>query len=686
MLAPLLMAVAGSAFAGDCALGKTKFAQVCQTCHTPAERQGRTVAQISAALKGGVPAMAGLYPTVVNDVDIDNIATYLSIFPASCPVAVANVSATPTSLAFGSVTVGSTSGAQTITVSNTGGASATNMSYPAAPADFTKGGTCSSATLAAGATCTVTLAYSPSAAGSDATTYTISGGGAAIPIALSGTGVAPTVANVVAAPASLAFGSVGIGSTSGAQTIAVSNTGTGAATDMSYPAAPAKFNKSGSCGSATLNAGASCTIVFTYSPTNAIADSAVYAFTGGGASINVALSGTGTAAPTANLSASPPLVAFGNVTVGETSGAIAVTVTNAGGAAASGITFASINTARFVVSSNSCGASLNAGASCSFNVAYAPNAAGVDEGAATLIYAGGSTLSISFSGTGVPATTPLPVNINQQGLTGSWYQAATSGQGIELEVFKDLIGAGTGYLQGSWFTFDANESGSADHGRWYTFGGNVAAGTNTTSLPLYQNLGGNFNAPPVTTAVQVGNVTMTFADCTTAQFTYTFTNGTARSGTVPLARLTPNVLCGPAESLSEPSDFGLSGNWFDPAKGGQGIVVEVNPVAGVMFLAWYTYAIDGQSQGAAGQRWFTGQAAYTRGARTIPVLLYETTGGMLDRTSPNPITAQVGTATLVYASCNSARMTYAFTAGSNAGQAGSMNLARVGPVPGSCAF
>ena len=155
---------------------------------------------------------------------------------------------------------------------------------------------------------------------------------------------------------------------------------------------------------------------------------------------------------------------------------------------------------------------------------------------------------------------------------------------------------------------------------------------------------------------------------------------------MPLTRLLPNVLCATADSALGPSDFGLSGNWYDPTKSGQGLVFEVNPVAKFVFFAWYTYAVAGQAQGASGQRWFTGQASYTPGARSIPVLLYETTGGMLNSTTPAPSTVQVGSGTVAFSSCNSARLTYAFTSGSVAGQSGIIDLARVGPVPASCAF
>jgi len=47
----------------------------------------------------------------------------------------------------------------------------------------------------------------------------------------------------------------------------------------------------------------------------------------------------------------------------------------------------------------------------------------------------------------------LAVDINQHGLTGSWYNPAAAGQGVEIEVYQDAIAPGVGYLQGSWATF-----------------------------------------------------------------------------------------------------------------------------------------------------------------------------------------------------------------------------------------
>ena len=43
---------------------------------------------------------------------------------------------------------------------------------------------------------------------------------------------------------------------------------------------------------------------------------------------------------------------------------------------------------------------------------------------------------------GLGAGAQAAVNINQQGLTGAWANAATSGQGMVLELYPDLLSAG----------------------------------------------------------------------------------------------------------------------------------------------------------------------------------------------------------------------------------------------------
>ena len=275
-------------------------------------------------------------------------------------------------------------------------------------------------------------------------------------------------------------------------------------------------------------------------------------------------------------------------------------------------------------------------------------------------------------------------DVNQHGLTGSWYEAATSGQGFEVEVFPDLSSGNR---------FDLCELVHLRY-RWRWRGapalvyaqGQVVTGQPNASLTIYQNTGGNFDAPPVTNAQAVGTATLRFDTCTSGQLTYSFTGGTGRTGTIPLTRLTQNMTCSATTPHPTNADFALSGNWYDPATSGQGMTVEVNPGSGAFFVAWYTYVPNGAGAGAAGQRWYTAQAAFTPGLRSIPVTIYETTGGVFDTpTPPGQKTVSVGTGTMAFQSCSAATFNYNFTGGSSGGASGTIALKRVGPVPAGCA-
>ena len=290
----------------------------------------------------------------------------------------------------------------------------------------------------------------------------------------------------------------------------------------------------------------------------------------------------------------------------------------------------------------------------------------------------------SFSLARVGAAASTKPDLNQHGLTGSWYEPATSGQGFAVEVFPDqLPGQGQAFV--SWFTYDT-VSGGAERQRWYTLQGPVATGQPNASLTIYQNTGGNFNAPPATNAQAVGMATLSLDTCSSGQLSYAFTDGTGRADTIPLTRLLPNVTCSATTPHPTSADFALSGSWYaGAATSGQGIAAEVAPNAGALFLSWFTYMPNGASAGAAGQRWYTAQGAFTPGLRTIPVQIYETTGGIFDAsTPPGQNTVSVGTGTMAFQSCSAATFGYNFTGGSSVGQSGTITLGRVGPVPPGC--
>jgi hypothetical protein len=279
------------------------------------------------------------------------------------------------------------------------------------------------------------------------------------------------------------------------------------------------------------------------------------------------------------------------------------------------------------------------------------------------------------------ASTPA-VNLDQVGLSGSWYDPSTAGQGVVMQVVPDFYDAGAGLLFGGWFTFDVTAAGGQ---RWYSVQGTVSDVGTSATMPVYVSEGGNFDAPPAVGVAPVGEATFAFADCTHGTLRYTFSDGSGRSGEIPLARLGANVACTPAGDDAGSGSYLLSGAWYEPATGGQGFLFDINPVERSLFIAWYTYATNGQELGGGGsQRWYSLQAGYTPGAATIDdIPIYATTGGVFD--DPHAVTTRpVGTANLHFQSCSAATLAYRFTTGENAGRSGAIALGRTTPAPAAC--
>ena len=117
------------------------------------------------------------------------------------PPATPLLSVTPGSLTFASTNVGATSGTQSATLTNTGTATAT-ISSVAKTGDFAQTNTCG-ASLAAGASCSITVSFTPTAAGtrSGAVTVTSNATGSPTTLSLSGTGVVGTTNLALGKPA-----------------------------------------------------------------------------------------------------------------------------------------------------------------------------------------------------------------------------------------------------------------------------------------------------------------------------------------------------------------------------------------------------------------------------------------------------------------------------------------------------
>jgi hypothetical protein len=271
------------------------------------------------------------------------------------------------------------------------------------------------------------------------------------------------------------------------------------------------------------------------------------------------------------------------------------------------------------------------------------------------------------------------IAIAQEGLTGAWYNPDTSGQGFEFVIDPGANGSNAS-LFGAWFTYDV-DAGGPESQRWFslqaTFGPNDAS----ANVTIYQNIGGNFDSPPSTSAVAVGSGTLTFFSCESGLFTYAFDGGI--EGSIPIRNLLPNVECG-GDEPPPLSDFGLTGAWYDPTTSGQGIVAEVNPVDSQVFVGWYTYSLGHQGGDASQQRWFSAQGAYDVGTDQMDLTVYASTGGTFDSSSTSVTTQPVGTATLTFVTCFDATLDYSFNAGELAGLSGSIDLTRLGPALASC--
>ena len=109
------------------------------------------------------------------------------VFPGGGSSSPGSLTASPSSLSFGSTAVGATS-TSTVTLSNPGSA-AVSMTSAGVTGPFSEGNNCGTS-LAAGGSCTVTVAFTPTAAGAASGTLTVNSSAADSPltVALTGTG------------------------------------------------------------------------------------------------------------------------------------------------------------------------------------------------------------------------------------------------------------------------------------------------------------------------------------------------------------------------------------------------------------------------------------------------------------------------------------------------------------------
>jgi hypothetical protein len=314
------------------------------------------------------------------------------------------VSLSPTSLSFGNQPVGATSAAQTVTLTNSG-TNTLNISSILTGGDFAQTNNCG-ASLAPAASCAIRVTFTPAAAGSRAGTLTIADNASGSPhaVALSGTGIQPAVGLV---PTALAFGNQRVGTTSSAQTVALTNSGA-ATLNITSVGVTGDFVLAATTtcpSSGTVAAGASCSLDVTFTPTATGARTGTVSITSDapGSPHQVALSGTGIVGPAVSLS--PTSLSFGNQLVGTTAAPQTVTLSNTGGGP---LEITSIIASGDFAQSNNCGGSVAAEASCTINVTFTPTATGARTGTVSITSdAPGSPHTVLLGGTGIQPAVAL---------------------------------------------------------------------------------------------------------------------------------------------------------------------------------------------------------------------------------------------------------------------------------------
>jgi hypothetical protein len=216
-------------------------------------------------------------------------------------------------------------------------------------------------------------------------------------VLLSGTGVAG-VAQLSAS--SLTFTSLAVGSTSNPQTLTVTNPGNGALT-VSGVQVVGDFAQSNNCTTVAASGG-TCAIQLTFTPTasGSRAGSLVLTDSAANSPQLVSLSGTGLTGA-AQLSASS--LTFTALTVGATSTAQTITVTNSGNGP---LTFSGVQATGDFAQTNNC-TTVAASGTCAIQVTFTPTSSGSRTGVLTLTNsAANSPQVVSLSGSGIDFSMP----------------------------------------------------------------------------------------------------------------------------------------------------------------------------------------------------------------------------------------------------------------------------------------
>jgi hypothetical protein len=364
-----------------------------------------------------------------------SITSNASASPISVPVFATVVAppftASPTSLDFGYQKIG-TSTTQQITFTSVS-SQPDPIAYILLSGGFTYSTSCRGQLVS---TCTVDVTFTPTATGVSTGSIKLADeNGFSASVSLTGQGV-QTGPLASTSPSAVAFGNQTIGTTGAIQTVTLSNTGD-APLEIQSISASGGFSSTNNCGP-SIAPGASCALMVAFAPTTVGSQTGAVSIADNASNSPqaIALSGTGTAVPVAQLSITPSSLTF-NSLVGTASGPQIVTVANVGGAAAQ---IQSVTASDGFSALSACSGTIIPGSSCTIDVSFTPSGTSSQTGALTIQdNAPGSPQTVQLSGAG----TSLAVSAASGSSTSATINA---GQTATYSLMVTAIGGFTGTL------------------------------------------------------------------------------------------------------------------------------------------------------------------------------------------------------------------------------------------------
>jgi hypothetical protein len=224
------------------------------------------------------------------------------------------------------------------------------------------------------------VTFTPTASGAHTGTFKITGSAGTQTASLSGTGVLP--ATDALSPLSLAFAPQQLTTASGSQQVTLTNSGDTALTLIAAQISSGDFTVTNACGN-SLNPHSTCALNVAFQPQSIGLAAGLLTVSDEYRSQSVALSGTGIAPPGVSLS---PIYTLNFPTTGVGQAALpkTVTLTNNGGLPLQLQSTTLTGDFAILSGSDTCGTTLAPANACTFQIVFAPTAAGARSGVLTM--------------------------------------------------------------------------------------------------------------------------------------------------------------------------------------------------------------------------------------------------------------------------------------------------------------